>query len=133
MRSITASESPIFAFCVCDETQLEDVWQDIERELCSRSKHTPPLILIDVQRALFENDGIESEQFVEHFNRGVWADLIRKQGKLAVVIGSQENVCVAAKLELLEAFAELSNGSDNIRLLPSTKLAMRWLASKAPK
>ena len=120
-------EDQVFAFCACEHASLEEVWAEIEAALCSR-KGAPPRILLDLQRALYYHGDLESEQFVERFRRGLWAELLKTGGRLAVVIGKQDHVCVTGPVELLQSLANLSDTMDSVRLLPTTKLAVRWLA-----
>lgn len=128
---MTASSiDDIFAFCVCENTPLPAVWAEVENNLCNvaRDKHKAPRILIDVQRSIFESHGFEVEVFADHFRQGVWADLIRDGGKVALVIGTQQNVCVCDRLELLDALADVcDDGSDSLRITATTEQAVHWL------
>jgi hypothetical protein len=108
-------------------------WAEIENILCNAQRDKPraPLILIDLQRSIFEDHGFEVEVFADHFRVGVWADLIRNGGRVALVIGTQQNVCVCDKLELLDAMADVCDGSEAIRITATTDQAVRWLTCSA--
>lgn len=123
----------LFAFCVCENTPLTAVWAEIENNLCNaqRDKHKAPLILLDLQRSIFETHGFEVEVFADHFRHGIWADLIRDGGKVAIVIGTQRNVCVCGRLELLDAMADICDDSDAIRITATTEQAVHWLTGNA--
>ena len=120
----------IFAYCVMEETSLLEVWADIESSLCSRNKRVPPKIMIDFSHLLFRNHGFEIELFIDHLQSGVFADAINDGGRVAIVIGTQQNVCVCGELELLDALAELAQGSDAIHIMPTTSQAYAWLTAQ---
>ena len=126
---LSSVNDDIFAFCVCENTPLAEVWAEIENNLCNaqRDKRRAPLILIDLQRSIFEDHGFAVEVFADHFRVGVWADLIRDGGRVALVIGTQQNVCVCDKLELLDAMADVCDGTEAIRITATTDQAVRWL------
>lgn len=123
----------IFAFCVCENTPLSEVWAEVESNLgnAERDKGKAPLILIDLQRSIFESHGHEVEVFADHFRFGMWSDLLLKGGRVAIVIGTQQNVCVCDKLELLDALADVCDGSDSIRITATTQQAVHWLTDSA--
>jgi len=117
----------VFAFCVMEQTALHDVWAEIEHTLCERDKSRPPKILVDMSHTLFRDHGMEIDLFTNSLSHGVWADIINDRGRFAIVIGTHQNVCVCGKLELLDALADVSDSSDAIRIMSTTKQALRWL------
>ena len=117
-----------FAFCATEHTSLTDLWSEIERTLCHRDKTKPPRILIDLRHTLFTDEDVQIELFKDSLSHGMWADIINDGGRFAVVIGTQENVCICGELALLEALADVSDRSDALRILPTTQQAVRWLS-----
>ena len=114
---------------MCEQTSLADLRVDIEDYLCNRDKHKPPRLLLDVRRLIFGTDSIEADWFVDYLEHGVWADIIHADGRLAAVIGTHKNVCVCAKVHLVDALAQLSDRSKSIRITATTDQALRWLAA----
>ncbi len=125
--SVTADLEDIFAFCATEHSALTDVWAEIEHTLCDRDKSKPPRILIDMRHTLFREHGFQIDLFADSLSHGLWADIINDGGRLAIVIGTQENVCVVGKLELLDALAVVSDNSDAIRIVATTEQAVQWL------
>lgn len=121
----------VFAFCVMEQTALHDVWAEIENTLCHRDKQKPPKILVDMSHTLFRDHGLEIDLFTDSLSHGVWADIINDGGRFAIVIGTQQNVCVCGELELLDALADVCDASDAIRIMSTTQQALRWLQPAA--
>ena len=118
----------ITAFCVPQEIHLTEVWAEIEHTLCDRDKHKPPKILIDLRHCLFREHGFELDFFADNLSHGLWSDIINDGGRLALVVGTPDNVCVCGKLELRDMLADVSRNSAAIGVMETQEEALNWLA-----